>query len=709
MLENSARLQILQNNLHKCRERTHAILNDPDTKEFTMLMLQEQYWSEFTKSSPVHHSWLLYEPIGTTSEKHPRSAIYVNARALTAAQIMQLPIPSADITAIQISTQGTAKPSLFINVYNPSDDSALPALQQSLRQILPSSHYDSIIMAGDFNCHHPMWNPPQYRRHDEEADKLVDLATDLSLTLLIPPGTVTFPAAKTAIDLVWANGNASAKMVKCGIAANHDQGSDHLPIETLLVGDSETTRPPDIPSFNYEKTDWEQFTKSLHQSLPQVPHQHVLWSTAAIDRYAEQLTTAVTSAIMQSTPYRKPSPHSKRWWTPELTELRRQANRMRNLYRRTHSPIDKEAWEEKAAKYTEGIARAKKEKWQEFVENADGKTIWQIQKYASNIATSPLIPTLDGKALTHDDKVNAFTKTFFPQPPPANLNDIAQQPKQHLAPSVSYNAQITIEQIRTAVQKTNPKKAPGPDGISNLVIRQALPHIERHLQVLMQASLDMGYFPKAFRTSTTIVLRKPAKPDYTKAKAYRPIALENTLGKILESVMATMISYLTEAHELLPKGHYGARPGRSTEDAMMVLSESIHKAWKEGKIFTAVFLDVAGAFNNVHHDRLLYNLRCRGIPEPIARWIESFLTNRSTRLQFNGAVSHEISVSAGVPQGSPLSPLLYLYYNAGALEAAEGRKDALGIGFVDDIVYGISGMKDKGNTQKLTKILGKAE
>ena len=132
---------------------------------------------------------------------------------------------------------------------------------------------------------------------------------------------------------------------------------------------------------------------------------------------------------------------------------------------------------------------------------------------------------------------------------------------------------ITIEQIQAAVQRAAPKKAPGPDRISNRVIRQALPYIERYLQALMQASLDMGYFPRAFRTSTTVVLRKPAKPDYTKAKAYRPVALENTLGKILESVMATIISYLTETYELFPKGHYGACLGHSTEDAMMILSE----------------------------------------------------------------------------------------------------------------------------------------
>jgi hypothetical protein len=63
--------------------------------------------------------------------------------------------------------------------------------------------------------------------------------------------------------------------------------------------------------------------------------------------------------------------------------------------------------------------------------------------------------------------------------------------------------------------------------------------------------------------------------------------------------MADTISYLTETYELLPVHHFGGRPGRSAEDAMMILTEDIYKAWKNQKIYTAVFMDVAGAFNNV--------------------------------------------------------------------------------------------------------------
>ena len=221
MLSEITGIRILQNNLHKCKERTHAILNDPDMKDFIMLMIQEQYWSDYTKSSPTHHAWTLYEPTSKRPDKQPRSAIYVNTKCFSAAQITQLAVPSTDITAIQVKLQGTTKPSLFINVYNPCDDSALPALQQYFQRSTPN-RYELIIMAGDFNSHHPMWNPPRYTWHDEEADKLVDLAADLGLSLLIPPGTVTFPNSATAIELVWANETAAVRTLKCGIALSYD-------------------------------------------------------------------------------------------------------------------------------------------------------------------------------------------------------------------------------------------------------------------------------------------------------------------------------------------------------------------------------------------------------------------------------------------------------------------------------------------------------
>jgi hypothetical protein len=119
---------------------------------------------------------------------------------------------------------------------------------------------------------------------------------------------------------------------------------------------------------------------------------------------------------------------------------------------------------------------------------------------------------------------------------------------------------------------------------------------------------------------------------------------------------------------------------------MMILTEDIYKAWKNQKIYTAVFMDVAGVFNNVHYERLIHNLKKRRLSTAIAKWISSFLQERSTQLLFNGTKSQSIPIP-GIPQGSPLSSLLYMYYNADFLDIPQQR--VTGLGFIDDIMYGV--------------------
>ena len=204
-----------------------------------------------------------------------------------------------------------------------------------------------------------------------------------------------------------------------------------------------------------------------------------------------------------------------------------------------------------------------------------------------------------------------------------------------------------------------------------------------------------------------MVLRKPNKPNYTKPNAYRSIALENTIGKVLESIMTDHISYLCETFNLLPKNHFGGRPGRTTEDAMLILSESIHQAWKKGEIFSAIFMDVSGAFNNVHHERLIHNMRKRRIPAEITQWIQSFLSNRTTQMRFNGITTSSIPTPTGIPQGSPLSPILYILYNSDLLDIPSRKQ--LGLGFIDDILYGAQNTTAAANAKQLEWLLRKAE
>jgi hypothetical protein len=155
--------------------------------------------------------------------------------------------------------------------------------------------------------------------------------------------------------------------------------------------------------------------------------------------------------------------------------------------------------------------------------------------------------------------------------------------------------------------------------------------------------------------------------------------------------------------------HYRGRPGRTGEEAMLMLMERVKHAWKEGVCYSAIFMDVAGAFNYVHHKRLIHDMKKRKAPDFIVRWVEDFLQGRSTRLKFNGVESERICTNAGVPQGSPLSPILYMFYNADLLEIPGERSGVLSLGFIDDIAYGTQGETAEGNAKELEEMLGKAE
>src|SRR2546423_1315729 len=225
-------ITILQYNLGKNQATTYSILNDPSSQKYTALLLQEQYWSKYTESSLLHHSWTLIE--STTYRRQPRSVIYVNNNLVTTESFTPISVPFGDVSAVELATKWNSKPMLIINVYNPGGNELIDNLKQYLRSQLRTDKYDEIIIGGDFNLHHPLWNPANYRRHDGKADELIEIMAENGLNLLLLANTITYPRAETTIDLVWGNEKVAQAVKKCQIAQNNDHASDHLPIELTL-------------------------------------------------------------------------------------------------------------------------------------------------------------------------------------------------------------------------------------------------------------------------------------------------------------------------------------------------------------------------------------------------------------------------------------------------------------------------------------------
>ena len=179
----------------------------------------------------------------------------------------------------------------------------------------------------------------------------------------------------------------------------------------------------------------------------------------------------------------------------------------------------------------------------------------------------PIIPTLEvegEKFSSFFKKVKVLAKSFYPSPLEANLEDITNY---NYPPSLSTTNTISLEEVSSLFFKIKTKSAPGIDKIPNSFLKTLgklgeilkeenninFNPFYRAITIIINTYQFNKYFPPIFKKAKSIYLRKPGKSNYTSPKAQRPIALLNTLGKLIELATAIKIRKLAEENNLLPR------------------------------------------------------------------------------------------------------------------------------------------------------------
>ena len=160
-------------------------------------------------------------------------------------------------------------------------------------------------------------------------------------------------------------------------------------------------------------------------------------------------------------------------------------------------------------------------------------------------------------------------------------------------------------------------------------------------------------------------------------------------------------SYLANVDNLLHNTQLGGRKQRSAVDAALLLQHYVQeqRAKRKGNITSALFLDIKGTFDHVSKSKLLNTLRKLRLPSSLINWVESFVSERTIRLMFDGRVQNETPITIGIPQGSPISPILFLIY---VRDIWQNR--ALQISYIDDFTVAVSSTSARKNCRTLESI-----
>ena len=214
--------------------------------------------------------------------------------------------------------------------------------------------------------------------------------------------------------------------------------------------------------------------------------------------------------------------------------------------------------------------------------------------------------------------------------------------------------------IYKKIKNLDPNKAHGNDKISIRMTKLCGISISKPLAIIFQNCLRSGKFLSKWKKANVVSTFK--KGDKQCIKIFRQVSLLPVCGKVFEWLLYNnMFSFFSENDLTSPK-QSGFRPVDSCTNQLLSISHEILSVFDDGHEVRGVFLDISKAFDSVWHEGLLFKLQQSGISGELITLIKDFLSSRKQTVVLNGQHSSWADVKAGVPQGSILSPLLFLIY-----------------------------------------------
>ena len=666
----------------KGRSKAGLLKSFIETSPSDIFIMSETY----LPSTAVDSDFL---PSGYNSIRDPyclgKRGVLIAHKANLIMSKIDLPDNTCELVLARLKLVG--KPDIIVGSFYRhcnSHTNSLRSLQNNLRNLFQKEHLPNIIIAGDFNLPGINWGlkelipSPQYGI--EVNNIALDITNEFSLTQVVQEPT----RGRNNLDIVLTSSPDLIRNVIIGPGI-----SDHDSVTVDFNFRASVSHKKRRKVFIFQKADTTKLQSEiakLKESFIEEAHSH------SVDDNWINFTTSLLKIVKQCVPQKEiKGRQGLPWLDHSLRRKIHKKNKLHAKYKKSTSlDIKQKRWDAylKLQKEVRTDINNAYDKYMNTLFETDSrpnKRFWTSIKAKRRDQVS-IPPLRNGNSMVSTSKekaevLNNQYQSVFVKEDLENIPNKGQSPYNSLP-----HIEVTTNGVQCLLNKLDPKKAIGPDGIPTAVLRDYSEEIAPMLQMIFQQSLDTGEVPDDWKQANICAIFK--KGDKHNAANYRPVSLTCVSCKVLEHIIFRSIMDHLDNNNILVNFQHGFRALHSCETQLVNTIQDLAKGIDDQEQLDLLILDFSKAFDTVAHRRLLDKLQYYGIRDTIHTWLKNWLTGRVQRVVVDGEFSSVCSVMSGVPQGTVLGPLMFILY---INDISEGTESSIRL-FADDcILYRVIG------------------
>ncbi|CAF2132659.1 unnamed protein product [Rotaria magnacalcarata] len=218
-------------------------------------------------------------------------------------------------------------------------------------------------------------------------------------------------------------------------------------------------------------------------------------------------------------------------------------------------------------------------------------------------------------------------------------------------------------EITRIIKTLKPKKSAGLDSVSNFIIKKLPPSYIECLAKCFNTWLNECRYPDDWKIAKIITLNK-LKSGIPKCEQTRPISLLATHSKLFEKVLLLRIRQWAETNRLVPPEQSGFRPKCLLPTRVLSIYQEVKSNMAANIPTLALYVDYQKAYDRVWHAALLCKLEKMGMPFNLLKMTNSWLEERKAYVEYGEKTSKIFNINIGLPQGSSLSPYLFIVFHS---------------------------------------------